>query len=418
MTRALLRPPTGLVAILDIGSTKMACIIARIGGDRKPRLLGFGHQASAGVRKGVITDMEAATAAISAVVQEAETMADERIDSVFVGMAGGGALSCLGHAETSIGGRAVVEQDLQRVLQLARSQAPLAGRRVLHMLPLGYSVDDARGVDEPRGLFGEKLGVAMHIVSADEGPARSVEASAARAHLEVDGLVAAGYAAGLGVLTPDEAELGATVVDIGGGAASFAIFRGEKPIFVDSIPVGGQTVTQDIALVLRTPLADAERLKAIDGSCIAAASDEHRLIAAPSIGEEGPIGPQPATRADLVRVIHVRMEEVFEMIQQRIKDAGLERASGGSLVLTGGGANLHGVGDLAGRVMGKRARIGRPTGVMGLDERLSDPQFAVAIGLLRYAARDAAAADIAQLAAVSGASGVFGRLGAWFKEHF
>ncbi len=418
MAKQLIRPPSGLVAALDVGSAKMACVIARIGGDRKPRLLGFGHQAAAGVRKGVIVDMDAATAAISAVVQEAETMADERIDSVFVAMAGGGALSSLAHAETTIGGRAIAEADVQRALQSARSQAQVLGRRVLHVLPLGFSVGDARGIDDPRGLFGEKLGVSLHIVSADEGPARSVEAAAARAHLEVDGLVAAGYAAGLGVLSRDEAELGATVIDIGGGATSVAIFRGGKPIFVDSIPVGGQTVTQDIALVLKTPVAEAERLKAIEGSCIAAAADERRFIAAPPIGDDETGGQQPATRADLVRVIHVRMEEIFEMLQQRIKDAGLERASGGSLVLTGGGASLHGVSDLAGRVMGKRARIGKPTGMLGLDERLSDPGFAAAIGLLRYAAKDAAAADIAHLAAVSGANGVFGRLAGWFKEHF
>ncbi|MGZ0187984.1 MAG: cell division protein FtsA [Alphaproteobacteria bacterium] len=418
MTKVLLRPPSGLVAVLDIGSAKMVCVIARIGGDRKPRLLGFGHQAAAGVRKGVITDMEAATAAISAVVQEAETMADERVSSIFVSMSGGGAVSSIGHADTSVAGRAILDQDVERVLQMARNQAPLAGRRILHVLPLGFSVDDARGVDEPRGLFGEKLGVALHIVSADEGPGRSVEAAAARAHLEVDAIVASGYAAGLGVLSPDEAELGATVVDIGGGATSVAIFRGDKPIFVDSIPVGGQTLTHDIALVLKTPVAEAERLKAIEGSCIAAASDEHRLIDAQSIGDDGFVGPQTATRADLVRVIHVRMEEVFEMIRQGIEDAGMDRASGGSLVLTGGGASLHGVADLAGRIMGKRARIGRPSGVMGLDERLSDPGFASAIGLLHYAAKHAAAADIAQLAAVSGANGVFGRLGAWFKEHF
>ena len=418
MVRPMAKPPSGLVAALDVGSTKMACVIARIGGDRKPRLLGFGHQASAGVRRGVITDMAAATAAISSVVQEAETMADERVDSVFVTMAGGGAVSCLGRAETPIGGRAVGDLDVDRVLQLARAQAPVQGRRVLHVLPLDYSIDEARGIEEPRGLFGDKLGVSLHIVSGEEGPAKSVEASAARAHLEVDQLVASGYAAGLGVLTPDEADLGATVIDIGGGTVSISIFRGDKPIFIDSIPVGGQTLTQDIAIVLKTPLADAERLKAIDGSCIAAVADEHRFLSAPTIGEDGHSGGQPSTRADLVRVIHVRMEEVFEMARQRIADAGLERASGGSLVLTGGGACLHGVSDLAGRVLAKRARIGRPGGVLGLDERLNDPCFAAPIGLLRYAAKDAAGADIAQLAAVSGAPGVFGRLGAWFKEHF
>lgn len=418
MTKPLIKPPSGLVAALDIGSAKMVCVIARIGGDRKPRLLGFGHQASAGVRKGVITDMGAATAAISAVVQEAETMADERVDSIFVGMAGGGAVSTIAHAETPLNDHAIGDSEVQRVLNLARGQAPLAGRRVMHVLPLGFTVDGARGVDEPRGLFGDKLGVALHMVSADEGPARSVEASTARAHLEIDGVVAAGYAAGLGVLSPDEAELGATVVDIGGGVSSVAIFHGDKPIFIDAIPVGGQTLTQDIALVLKTPVAAAERLKAIDGSCIAAAADEMRLIDPAYFGDEDPAAGHHATRADLVRVIHLRMEEVFEMIQQRIKDAGLERASGGSLVITGGGASLHGVAELAGRVMGKRARIGRPSGVMGLDERISEPCFASAVGLLRYAAKDAAAADIAHLSAVSGANSVIGRLGAWFKEHF
>lgn len=418
MTKQLLRPPSGLVAALDIGSAKMACMVARIGGDRKPRLLGFGHQASAGVRKGVIVDMEAATKAISAVVQDAETMADERVSSVFVAMAGGGSVSCVSHAETAVSGRAIQHHDVQRVLGLARSQAPLAGRRVLHVLPLGFALDGQRGVDEPRGLHAEKLGVDLHIVSSDEGPARNIEASAAGADLEVASIVAAGYASGLAVLKPDEADLGATVLDIGGGNVSVAIFNDGKPIFIDSIPIGGQTLTHDIALVLKTPIIDAERLKAIDGSCISAAADEHRLIAAPAIGEDDAATGHPATRADLVRIIHVRMEETFEMIAQRIRDAGMERASGGSLVLTGGGANLHGVSELAGNIFGKRARIGAPAGVLGLDHQMADPCFASVVGLLRYAAEDAAAADIAQLAAVASGQSVIGRLGAWFKEHF
>ena len=418
MSKTLLRPPSGLVAALDIGSAKMACMVARIGGDRKPRLLGFGHQASAGVKKGAIVDMEAATQAISAVVHDAEMMAEERVSSVFVSMAGGGADSCIAHAETPVSGRAIQEIDVQRVLSLAHSQAPLVGRRIFHVLPLGFALDGQRGIEEPRGLHAEKLSVDLHVVSADEGPARNIEASAAGADLEVSTIVASGYASGLAVLKPDEQDLGATVIDIGGGSVSFAIFNGGKPIFVDSIPIGGQTLTHDIALVLKTPVLDAERLKAIDGSCIAAAADEHRLIAAPAIGEDDAANGHPATRADLVRVIHVRMEETFEMIAQRIRDAGMERASGGSLVLTGGGANLHGVAELAGKVMGKRARIGEPAGVLGLDQQMADPGFASVVGLLRYAAEDAAAVDIAQLAAVASGQSVIGRLGAWFKEHF
>jgi cell division protein FtsA len=418
MVKQMIRPPSGLVAALDIGSSKMACVIARIGGDRKPRLLGFGHRLSAGVRKGAIVDMEAAASAISAVVQEAETMADERISSVFVTMAGGDVRSDIRSAEITIGGRAIVDQDVQRSLTQAHAEIPLIRRRALHMIPLGYSVDSTRAVEQPRGLFANKMSVSLHVASAEEGPIRSVEAAAARAHLEVDTLVAPSYAAGLSVLTPDEAELGSTVVDIGGGTASISVFQAGMPIFIDSLSIGGHNVTQDIALVLKTPLADAERLKAIDGNCIPTADDEHRLISAPLIGEDNPAGAHSASRADLVRVINLRMEEMFEMVQQRIKDAGLARASGGSLVITGGGANLNGAAELAGRVMGKRARIGRPSGIMGLDERLTDPQFASAIGLIRYAAKDAASTDIVLLSQVSSTYSVFGRLGAWFKEHF
>ena len=418
MAKQMIRPPSGLVAALDIGSSKMACVIARIGGDRKPRLLGFGHRLSAGVRKGSIVDMEAATAAISAVVQEAETMADERISSMFVTLAGGDVRSDIRNAEVVIGGRAIVDQDVQRCLAQARSEVPLAGRRALHMLPLGYAVDSSRSVEQPRGLFADKLGVSLHVASAEEGPIRSVEAAAAQAHLEVDTMVAPSYAAALSVLKPDEAELGSTVIDIGGGTTSISVFQAGVPVFIDALSIGGNNVTQDIALVLKTTLADAERLKAIDGSCLSAADDENRVISAPTIGEDDLAGTYSASRADLIRVISLRMEELFEMVQQSIKDAGMARTSGGSLVITGGGANLHGVAELAGRVLGKRGRIGRPSGIMGLEERLTDPQFASAIGLIRYAAKDAASTDIVLLSQTSSTYSVLGRLGAWFKEHF
>jgi cell division protein FtsA len=362
--------------------------------------------------------MEAATAAISAVVQEAETMADERISSMFVTLAGGDVRSDIRKAEVVIGGRAIVDQDVQRCLAQARSEVPLTGRRALHMLPLGYAVDSSKSVEQPRGLFADKLGVSLHVASAEEGPIRSVEAAAAQAHLEVDTMVAPSYAAALSVLTPDEAELGSTVIDIGGGTTSISVFQAGVPVFIDALSIGGNNVTQDIALVLKTTLADAERLKAIDGSCLSAADDEHRVISAPTIGEDDLAGTYSASRADLIRVISLRMEELFEMVQQSIKDAGMARTSGGSLVITGGGANLHGVAELAGRVLGKRGRIGRPSGIMGLEERLTDPQFASAIGLIRYAAKDAASTDIVLLSQTSSTYSVLGRLGAWFKEHF
>jgi len=412
-----------LIATLDVGSGKVACFIGQIDDVGTIKVLGMGVRMCRGVKAGVVVDMGETERAIRAAVEQAERVAGETVDSVTVGLSAGEPESYVFEVEVAIDGHRVDQGDIASVLEKARTGIPESERRVVHAFPACYALDGVYGVRAPVGMYGERLAVTMHVISALPGPIRNLEAAVERAHLSVTGFVVSPYAAGLAALVEDERELGAACVDIGGGTTQIGIFAAGALVHAEVIPLGGQLVTQDIARGLLTPVDCAERLKTLHGSAVSSPSDDREIIEVPQLGESPGEGNADTglPRSMLIGIIQPRQEELFEIVRNRLATAGFETGSGGGrVVLTGGAAQLPGIRDLAQQVLGTRVRIGRPTGFPGLAEATAGPAFSTCAGLLRY--RIAAPAEAQHRrwrpAQRGEPSGRLGRVGRWLKENF
>jgi len=417
VNKPIVKPWNGLVAALDVGTTKCCCFVARPQGDGRFRIVGIGHQESHGVRNGAIVDMEAAEASVINTIHAAEQMAGETIREVVVNVSGGRPLSHSVSVDVSIAGHEVGDHDVRRALNQGRSQYAPNGREMVHFIPLGYRIDGNRGIRDPRGMFGERLGVDMHVITAESGPLRNLRTCIARTHLDVAAVVMSPYAAGLASLVEDEADLGVTLIDMGGGTTSIAVFFDGAVVHTDCIPVGGSHVTSDIARGLSTSLNHAERLKTLYGSCMASASDEREIIDVPRIGEEDPNDAHHVPKSYLVGIIQPRLEETFELIRSRLEASGFDRVAGRRVVLTGGASQIQGVRELAALMLDKQVRMGRPLKLVGLAEAVSGPAFATCAGLLAYTAHHHADRPRAALEGVAEPPGFLGRVGTWLREH-
>ncbi|GAB0115872.1 cell division protein FtsA [Acidisoma sp. C75] len=377
-----LRP--GVFGVLDIGSTKITCMIGRAEPDGTRRILGFGWQKGLGVRHGAITDLDEAERAIRAAVGQAEDMADTRLKSVTVNLGCGQPESRLFNVQWPVGGRTVTEEDIREVVLEGRHRGFSEGRDTIHVLPLSFSVDEAMRVEDPRGLHCETLTARLHVIDAVTSALRNLETCLARCDLELAELVSAPFAAGLATLVEDERELGTTVIDMGGGATSFAVFAEGQLLHTSATLVGGIHVTNDIARLLSTPVAHAERLKTLYGSCQASPDDEREMLPVPLVGEEEhQIARVP--RSMVVSIIRPRLEEIFEIVKDRLENSGLSRVAGARVVLTGGACQLAGARELAAQILGKQVRLGKPVGLHGLPDAASGPAFATGAGLLAWA---------------------------------
>ncbi len=414
---------TGPIAALDVGSTKVSCFIALAGEDGSLRVAGVGHHASDGVKSGAIVDMDAAEAAVLAAVSAAESMAGEHIRSVVVNSSSGRPTSRTLGVEVSIGGQGVGDNDLRRVIaqgHIAHGQSQHNGddMALIHCIPIGYAIDGQAGIREPRGMHGTRLGVDLHLVTASASAMRNLASCVARCHLDIEAAVVQPYASGLSCLVDDERELGVTVVDMGGGTTTLAVFHNGRALHTDWIPVGGLHVTGDIARGLSTPLVHAERMKTLYGNAIATPSDDREIIDVPMIGEETRAEPNHVPRSMLNRIIQPRLEETFEMVRERLESSGTARLAGRRLVLTGGASQLQGVRELAALIIEKQVRLGRPRHIDGLPDSVAGPAFATCAGLLTFAAETQDDARAWAQAPADGAFGRLGRLGQWLRENF
>lgn len=376
---------SGAFGVLDIGTTKIVCVIGRVESDGAVRVLGFGWQKGRGVRAGGIMDIEEAERAIRAAVGQAEEEAGTRLRTITVNLSAGQPESRLLNVQWPIGGRAVVEQDIRKVLAASRTRATADGRSIIHNLPLAFGTDDVEGVTDPRGLFCETLGAKLHVIDAVTTSLRNLDACLARCDLEIADLVSAPMAAGMATLAAEERLLGATVLDMGGGTTGMAVFAEGHLLHTGQLPVGGQHVTNDIARVLSTPVAHAERMKTLSGSVLSSPDDEREMLPVPLVGEEEHhINKIP--RSMLVNIITPRLEETFELVKDRLEASGLVRAAGHRVVLTGGASQLSGVREMAHRILGGQVRAGRPVPLRGLPDSATGPAFATAVGLLGWVA--------------------------------
>lgn len=406
---------TGLVAALDVGSTKVACFIAKIDSEG-PRVVGIGHQVSKGVRNGAIVSLDDAESSILNAVSAAEQMAGESLEAVVVNVAGGSPESRSVGVEVAMAGHEIGDSDLRRVLSEGRSQAAQTDRHLLHAIPAGFTIDGSRGIRDPRGMFGDRLGVNMHLVTADTGAVRNLAAAIGRCRLDIDELVINPYAAGLAALVDDELELGATIIDMGGGVTSFAVFHDGECVHTDVIRLGGAHVTNDIVQGLNTPVVHAERMKTLYGSAISSAADEREIIDVPLIGEDEHAQANHVPKSMLTSIIQPRLEETFEMVRSRLQASGADRLGGRRVVLTGGASQLQGVRELAAIVLDKQVRLGRPVRLPGLADQTAGPAFAACAGLIAFTLHQNAEA-LRPTSPEPASGGWFGRLGIWVKEN-
>jgi cell division protein FtsA len=388
-----------LVAAVDLGASKVTCFIMRPDGvSRASRTLqttGVGYVQSRGVKAGVIVDTEQAIEAIAQAVERAEAIAGVSVSGVTVTTSGGQLQSCRLTSQVSLGAKPISDADCSRAIAAAVAQLRPSGRRPIHLLPIAWSVDSQRGVRDPRAMFGRSLGLELLVVSISEAAFETLGYCIERAHLQFEGAVAAPFVSALSALEDDEMELGCLCIDMGGGSTSAAVFSGGAMVHVDSLPVGGNHVTADIARGLSTTIAGAERIKTLHGSAIASANEDREMIEAPPRGDEG-AGPVVAPRSLLKGIIAPRVEETFELLRDRLKASGTPLDPGASMVLTGGASQLAGVREVAVRVFDRSVRLGRPRRTPHLADAASGPAFCAAAGVLQRAAfgpREAVSAE-------------------------
>ena len=378
----------GPFGVVDIGTNKVVCLIGRTESDGSLRVLGMGWQRGRGVRGGGITDLEEAERAIRGAVAQAEDMSDHRLRSITVNLTCGQPESRLFNVQWPVGGRAVTAADIRRVVQEGRARAVTEGRETIHSMPLAFNVDETSGVGDPRGHHCEVLTARLHVIDAVSSALRNLGATCARAELDIAELVSAPMAAGLSTLVDDERELGATVIDMGAGTTGMAVFSEGQLLHTAQLPVGGQHVTNDIARLLSTTVAAAERVKTLNGSAQGSPDDEREMLTVPMVGEDEHAHAK-YPRSMVVSIIKPRLEETFELVRDRLEGAGLGRAAGTRVVLTGGASQLVGAREMAGRILGGRqVRLGRPDPrlLRGLPDAATGPGFAVSAGLLLWAA--------------------------------
>ena len=379
---------TGSIAALDIGSTKVVCFIAKLEADGIIKVTGIGHQLSKGIRSSHIVDIIEAETSVVATVNAAEQMAGDTIENVVVNIGGFGVVSQSVAVELTVSGAMVTGRDLQDLI--AEGSATLENKedQIIHCFPVNYRLDDIKNVHDPRGMVGEKLGAGLHIITVPATMTRNIANCLGNCHLNAADFVASPVASALACLEPDEMQLGVTLIDMGGGVTTIAVFAGGRTIFTDVVPIGGTHVTSDLARGLSTSLAHAERLKTLHGSAVPASSDEQSMIDVPQLGEEyGEDGGNLMPRSIMVGIIRPRLEEIFEMIRSKMEMAGLDEVAGRRVVLTGGASQLLGMREIATRVLGKQVRLAKPHMLEGLAEAVSGPAFSTSIGMLEFARR-------------------------------
>lgn len=378
-----------IVVALDIGSTKVTTVIASQGKNGL-EVIGLGVAESRGLKKGTIVSLEAAVETIRKSVSEAEKMATCEVDQVWVGMSGSHIKSTNSKGVTPVASRSreITQDDVRRVIETARVGAIAPDREVIHILPQEFSVDDQEGIGDPIGMIGTRLEVNVHIVTASATASQNIVTAVNRSGIEVADTVLEPLAAAEGMLSEDEKELGAILVDIGGGKTNMAIYHRGAIRHTVVVPIGGEHFTNDIAVGLRVPIPEAERLKRNHGCAWSALADKEAVF---EVNGAGFKQHRLVSEQVLSDILQPRAEEIIHFVRGEMRNAGYERQTGAGIVLTGGGALLRSLPELTEEILDLPVRVGRPMGLS--DSRLEAPEYATAIGLVLYAERRRKAHD-------------------------
>ena len=374
-----------LLAALDIGSSKVGAMIASVDEAGGLTVLGTGQRESRGVKRGYITDMGASEFAVREAVELAERMSGTTVDEVWASYGAGGLVSDVANVEVELGGHAIEQTDIEELLGGAQDAIRREGQVVLHAHPALYTIDRAQGVQNPIGLFADRLGVDIHVIAADPAPLRNIDTVIRSAHLGVRAIVASPISAALACLSEEERELGVALVELGADVTNVSVHLGGMLVGLRSIQLGARDITNDIAAAFAVQRRDSERLKCFYGSAMTSPRDNHEMIEANQISAEPGQEPMKITRAQLMMVIRQRVEELTNAVADGLKDLGFTGPVGRQVVLTGGGAELKNIADYMQGVLGRAVRIGRPRQLAGLPDAHSGPAFSTLVGLAMLA---------------------------------
>ena len=400
---------------LDVGTSTVACVVGEALDDGRLDVVGIGVAESRGIKRGVVVNLEAAVESIKKAIEEAELMAGIEIDSVHLALSGPHVKGFNSRGVIAVAGknREIQREDVKRAIDAAKAVALPTGREILHVLPQDFVVDEQDGVGAPVGMTGARLEVNVHVVTGAMSATQNIVACVNRAGVAVIDTVIEQLAAAEAVLTPDEKELGVALVDIGGGTADIAIFEHGSLWHTGVIAVGGDHFTNDIAVGLRTPIPDAEKVKRKSGCALSSMVDEEATIEVASVGGRK---SRLMARRILSEILQPRAEEIFHLVWDEIRRAGYEKSLNSGIVLTGGGAILEGMPEIAEQIFDLPIRRGCPAAVGGLADHVNSPVFATPVGVVLYAHRNRAAEPVR-----SGGSAwreMAGRLRGIFKEFF
>ncbi len=403
-----------IIAGLDIGTTKIACIIGEVKEDGI-NIIGIGSHPSKGLRKGVVINIDATINSIRKAVEEAELMAGCEVNEVYAGIAGGHIQGFNSHGIVAVNKEKEVDRgDLARVVDAARAVAIPMDRQVLHVIPQEYIIDDQDGIKEPLGMTGVRLEAKVHVVTAAVTSVENIIKCARACGLEVADIVLEQLASSEAVLEADEKELGVAVVDIGGGTTDIAIYNQGSLIHTAVLSLGGNHLTNDIAVGLRTPMAEAETIKQRFGSALTTRVSPEETIEVPSVGGRP---PRVLSREILSEIVEPRVEEIFAYVAREIEESGCQDLIAGGVVITGGTTILDHMPDLAEEVLGVPVRRGMPRDVGGLVDVVRDPKFATGVGLVEYGAKGSAS-DYFEASNEGVYNRVVGKMRQWFTQMF
>jgi cell division protein FtsA len=402
-----------LVVGLDIGTSKVVAMVAELMPDGRMEVIGMGNHDSKGLKKGVVVNIESTVSAIQRALEEAELMADCKLARVFTGIAGNHIKSFNSTGMVAIKEKEVTPLDVDRAIETARAMPIPTDQQVLHILTQEFIIDGQDGVREPLGMSGVRLEVKVHIVTGAVSAAQNIVKCVRRCGLEVNDLILQPLASSLAVLTEDEKELGVCLVDIGGGTTDIAVFREGAIRHTAVIPIAGDQITNDVAMALRTPTAEAEELKVRHGCALRQLAEAGQMIEVPGVGDRP---PRMLSRQTLAEVIEPRVEELYSLIQQVLRDSGYEELLSSGLVLTGGSSVMQGMVELGEEIFHMPVRLGIPRYSGGLSDVVRSPRYATAVGLLLEGATQTRRGQVAR----QGGSfkQVLGRMREWVQRNF
>jgi cell division protein FtsA len=406
-----------LVVGLDIGTSKVLAIVGEVTATGEVEVIGVGHHPSRGMKKGVVVNIESTVQSIQRAIEEAELMAGCQIRSVYAGIAGSHIRSINSHGTVAIKDKEVGPNDVDRVIESARALAIPADQKVLHVLPQEFIIDGQEGIREPIGMSGVRLEAKVHIVTGAVSAAQNIVKCVRRCGLEVDDIILEQLASSLSVLSEDEKELGVCMVDIGGGTTDISVFTEGAIRHTSVIPIAGDQVTNDIAVALRTPTANAEEIKKKYGCALTQLATSEESIEVPSVGDRP---PRKLARQTLAEVIEPRIEELYGLVLAELRRSGFEEVIGSGIVLTGGSAKMEGMIDLAEEVFHMPVRLGIPQGVGGLSGVVHNPIYATGVGLVLFGAkaRSGSHYGLVPQSTSIGIKGVLDKMKGWFQGNF